>query len=149
MYTGGQTSYLPNITLANGAPGDPLDAWLGYAKTFDPDTTGFYLLTADMGFYDLNVPGQGSNNNFSLFAAGFDPVYFEGGLIAANLLVTEGCPQGVSQCTVSTAPSGALAYTAVPGPIVGAGLPGLIAACGGLFGLNFWRRRRNNGGMPA
>jgi hypothetical protein len=34
----------------------------------------------------------------------------------------------------------ALTYNPVPGPIVGAGLPGLIAACGGLVALA--RRRR-------
>ena len=32
---------------------------------------------------------------------------------------------------------------AVPAPLVGAGIPGLIAACGGMFGFNWLRRRRN------
>ena len=39
------------------------------------------------------------------------------------------------------------APSAVPGPVVGAGIPGLMAL--GLFGLNYYRRRRNNGGLPA
>jgi hypothetical protein len=34
----------------------------------------------------------------------------------------------------------ALTYSAVPGPIAGAGVPGLVAACAGLWG--FARRRR-------
>jgi len=37
--------------------------------------------------------------------------------------------------------TGDLNFTAVPGPIVGAGLPGLIAACGGLLALARRRRR--------
>jgi hypothetical protein len=38
---------------------------------------------------------------------------------------------------------GTITLQAVPGPIVGAGLPGLIAACGGLIALARRRRQRN------
>jgi hypothetical protein len=48
------------------------------------------------------------------------------------------CPGGI--CTGGTGNVGGGVYP-TPGPVVGAGLPGL-AACA-MFGLNSWRRRRN------
>jgi hypothetical protein len=41
------------------------------------------------------------------------------------------------------------AAVAVPGPVVGAGLPGLLAACFGLWGLAMKRRRRHSSDLPA
>lgn len=67
---------------------------------------------------------------------------FEG--LGASLGAIPGnCPVlGVAGCLGTTdGPDSFLAFKAVPGPIVGAGLPGLLGALG-LLGFNRFRRRR-------
>jgi hypothetical protein len=52
------------------------------------------------------------------------------------------CVSGSGQCTSNSTIDVAVAAVGVPGPIVGAGLPGLIAACGGLLAFARHRRRQ-------
>jgi hypothetical protein len=100
--------------------------------------------------YCDNYPGSGSPPGTGLYAFSFT-----GGASGNNYLdlsaIAPGNPftitevfhivsDGVDQAHLAGAivvdPAGSVL---VPGPIAGAGLPGLIAACGGLL---TWRRRR-------
>jgi hypothetical protein len=101
---------------------------------------GFTNIPGDNLVFPSGSPAflsQGGNNGivFSIdgcpFPAGcFMQIYYGAGQY--ELFASNGNANGVNFALTAT--------NAVPGPIVGAGLPGLIFASGGLFG--WWRRRR-------
>jgi hypothetical protein len=89
----------------------------------------------ELSFNILNYAGFFSNDWKSPDGS-IKEIYY-----AADILY---CP--TDSCTGGTGNVGG-GTVSVPGPVVGAGLPGLAAM--GMFGLNFWRRRRNGASLPA
>jgi hypothetical protein len=136
----------PHLAVAgysNSPFGDFTDAVVGACgsgasallcgSTLSFNISNFQGFGAATGLYD---PPPAGGPTFQIFAAVdiFRPSPFCTG---------DGCTGAVG---LGTAPV-PTTFSAVPGPIAGAGIPGLISACFGMFGLRTWRRRRKTLGL--
>jgi len=144
------------LTLSLTGGGVINQASLGPLFTAQPHTNAGYT-NPPTGFWNDAVAGNcgsgGSSggcgstmsfliDNFGGFVAATQP--FQGFQVyaAADILLAN-CTGG---CTGVVAAPGILTptlFSAVPGPVAGAGLPGLLAACFGLFFLARRRRHRH------
>jgi hypothetical protein len=116
-----------NVSTLPGVPGI-IDAFLALAgNTSGAGVAAVSEILTNGVVLSLNAPGSTTATFPSVFSLGVfkDQVNFvgSGGGFATTSIVTN-------------------AFSLVPAPIVGAGLPGLVIACGGLLALARRRRRQ-------
>jgi len=128
-----------DVNMANGQPRQTLESF------FFLDVTDKTVLAAFINRSDGNLFATNNGTGFpdmtltGLSLAGLDLSHDY-----AFFARISGATDGPDSFFFVAAPA-----VAVPGPIVGAGIPGLVAACFGMFGLRTWRRRRVGDNLPA
>ena len=145
LNTGVTTRLASSVTAAHGIIFDPFSGLIdlfggGNVATINPNTMAVSASVHPTGAaadFDQGAP-DGLGHALIAGSGGLTFIDYEGTSILTPNFVT--FRSGFGSIDDIAPLTGVGAPPSVPGPIVGAGLPGLILACGGLLG--WWRRRQ-------